>query len=67
MNFSFLKSGTFWSIVVLCAYNLFSTLVPLFPNVSWLTFVVNALASVSALYFHKTAVVSALAAPAQTN
>lgn len=59
MNFSFFRSGTFWWVVVLCAYNFFTTLAPLLPNVAWITLVVNVLASVSALYFHKSAVVAA--------
>lgn len=65
MNFSFFRSGTFWSIVVLCAYNLFTTLVAIFPNVAWITLVVNILAAISALYFHKTAVVAARIAALQ--
>ncbi len=52
MNYNLLKSRTFWSMVVVIAYNFFTTLVPLFPNVAWITLVVNVLGFLSASYFH---------------
>jgi len=55
-NYSFLKSKTFWSAVVLVAYNFFTTIVPVFPNVAWLSTVVDFLGMISITVFHQNGV-----------
>lgn len=64
MPYNILKSRTFWSMVVVIAYNFFTTLAPLFPDVAWITIVVNVLGFVSATYFHVAGVKKAAAAAA---
>lgn len=52
-SYSLLKSRTFWSLVVLFLYNGFTSLIPVFPNVAWITIIVNALGFISISYFHQ--------------
>lgn len=52
MNYSILKSKTFWSAVVTIAYNFFATVVPLYPNVPWVSTVFDLLGMISVSYFH---------------
>ena len=67
MQFSFFKSPVFWTNVVMVVYLFFCTIVKVYPNVGWVSTVVVALNFILTNYFHKTAVVSALAAPAEAN
>lgn len=55
-NYSFLKSKTFWSTVVVIGYNFFTVIVPIFPQVTWLSTVVDVLGFVSVNVFHVSGV-----------
>ena len=48
----FLKSRTFWTVVVVFVYNGLTSLVPVLPNVPWVSDAVNALGLIMATYFH---------------
>jgi hypothetical protein len=58
-NFSFFKSPTFWSSVVLVLSAVFTSLYAQFPNVAWIGTGVSVLSFISATYFHKQEVVGA--------
>jgi hypothetical protein len=59
INYDILKSRTFWSAVIVIAYNFFATLVPLYPNVPWITVAVNVLGFVAVQYFHVAGITNA--------
>lgn len=52
MKFSILKSRTFWTVVVLAAYNLCVAVVQIIPNIGWVSTIINLLGIVLATYFH---------------
>ncbi len=52
MNYSIFKSRTFWTAVLLGAYNLGTLYMGMFANVTWLPLVVNGLGMVLVTYFH---------------
>ncbi len=58
-NFSFLKSPSFWSSVVLVLSAVFTSLNAQYPNVIWIGSAVSILSFISANYFHKQAVIGA--------
>ena len=51
-SYSFLKSKTFWSTVVVIGYNFFTVIVPVFPTVPWISTVVDILGFVAVNIFH---------------
>lgn len=63
-DYSILKSKTFWTTVVLVAYNFFTAIIPVFPNVSWLGTFVNILGLILVTVFHVSGVKSAALASA---
>lgn len=63
-NYSWLQSKTFWSTVVLVAYNFLTAIVPVFPNVGWISTVVNILGMVLITVFHVNGVNKAASASA---
>jgi hypothetical protein len=63
-DYSFLKSKTFWSAFFLVAYNFFSTIVPVFPDVTWLTSIVDFLGLLLITVFHVNGVNKAALASA---
>lgn len=58
-SFSFIKSGAFWSSVVLVLSAVFTSLEAQYPNVLWIGSAVSVLSFISINYFHKQAVLSA--------
>lgn len=64
MTFNFLEDGTFWSVLVLVLFNFFTSIQPIFPNVIWITLIVNFLGVLSATAFHVSAVKRAARASA---
>lgn len=62
MNYNFLKSRTFWTIVFTFAYNGYAAISGQLP--ADLTVVVNALAGMLATYFHVSGVENAALASA---
>lgn len=59
INFSFFKSGTFWSSVVLVLSAIFTSLASQYPTVFWFGSIVSLLSFISVNYFHKQAVLGA--------
>jgi hypothetical protein len=64
-NYSFLSSKTFWSTAVLVVYNFVTAIVPVFPNVGWLSTIVNLLGLVLITVFHVSGVNAAAVASAK--
>lgn len=64
-KYSWLTSKTSWSAIVLVAYNFFTTIVPVFPNVTWLSTIVNLLGVVLVVIFHVQGVNNAASASLQ--
>ena len=64
MSYDFIKSRTFWTTVVVIGYNFFTTLVPMFPQVPWITTVVDVLGFVAVNIFHAAGVKNAALASA---
>ena len=64
INFSFLKSGVFWSNAVTVAYLFFGAVLNVYPSVTWINSVVVALNFILTQYFHKSAVLGAAASSA---
>lgn len=64
-KYSFLSSKTFWSTVVLVVYNFVTAIVPVFPNVGWLSTIVNLLGLVLITVFHVSGVNAAAVASAK--
>lgn len=60
INYSLFKSRTFYSAVVLVAYNFFTAIVPVFPNVAWIGTVVNLLGIIAVSYFHVSGISNAV-------
>ena len=58
-SFNFLKSGTFYSSVVLVLSAVFTSLAAQYPGVVWLGTIVSLLSFVSVNYFHRAAVIAA--------
>jgi hypothetical protein len=64
-KYSFLSSKTFWSTAVLVVYNFVTAIVPVFPNIGWLSTLVNLLGLVLITVFHVSGVNAAAVASAQ--
>lgn len=64
-SYNFLKSGAFWSVVVLVIYNSLISVAPLFPNVIWITVAINILGVISATVFNVRSVNRAARASAR--
>ena len=63
-NFSLLKSGAFWSSVVLGLSAVLTPLAIQYPNMLWVNIAVSVLSFLSVNYFHKQAVLAAATASA---
>lgn len=65
MNFyNGLISKTNWTAVTLVLYNFFTAIVPVFPNVAWISTIVNLLGVILVVVFHQQGVQKAAAASA---
>ena len=64
MNYNSWISKTDWSAVVLLAYNFFTAIVPVFPNVVWISTIVNFLGVILIVVFHVSGVKTAALASA---
>jgi hypothetical protein len=64
INFNFLKSGTFWSTVVLILSGAFTVVYKEYPTDLWLGSIVSVLAFISSNYFHQGEVTAAATASA---
>lgn len=64
MDYNYLKSGAFWSVVLLVIYNSLVSIVPLFPNIIWLTVAINVIGVILTTAFHTAAVKRAARASA---
>lgn len=58
-NYSFLKSKTFWSSVIVIGYNFFTVIVPVFPQVPWISTIVDILGFVAVNIFHVSGISAA--------
>jgi hypothetical protein len=62
MDYSNLKSRTWWTATLLTVYNLLISVVPVIPNVPWLTVVIDILGVILVGYFHVKGIQNAVQA-----
>lgn len=66
-NYNFWKSKTFWTTVIVIGYNFFTVIVPVFPQVTWLSTVVDVLGLVAVNIFHVSGINRAAVASANAS